>query len=72
MPKSQQSSVVGHVDADPDSTYHPDADPDSDFLFDGVQDPDFFYADPAFHPDADPDPDPSIQIKAQTLEKVLR
>ncbi len=30
--------------------------------------------DPAFHPDADPDPDPdpSFQIKAQTLEKVLK
>ncbi len=25
-----------------------------------------------FHPDADPDPDPSFQIKAQTLEKVLK
>jgi hypothetical protein len=67
-------SVVDHLDADPDSTYHPDADPDSDcylmrirmrirILFD---------ADPAptFHPDKDPDP--RFQIKAQTLEKVLR
>ncbi len=46
-----------HVDADPDSTYHPDADPDL-----------------TFHPDADPDPnpDPSFQIKAQTIEKVLK
>ncbi len=51
------------VDADPESTYHPnadpDADPDSDFLFDA-------------DPDADPDSDPSFQIKAQTLEKVLK
>ncbi len=44
-----------HVDADPNSTYHPYADPDSDFYPDA---------------DADPDPDPSFQIKAQTLEKV--
>jgi hypothetical protein len=51
-----------HVDADPDSTYHPDADPDFDFLFDA--DPD-----PTFHPDADPDTDPSLQRKAQPLEK---
>jgi hypothetical protein len=37
------------------------------FLFDA--DPD-----PTFHPDADPgsDPDPSFQIKAQTLDKVLQ
>ena len=28
-------------------------------------------ADSTFHPNADPDPDPSFQIKAQTLEKVL-
>jgi hypothetical protein len=43
-----------HFDADSDSTYHPDADPDS-----------------TYHPDADPDPDPdpSLQIKAQTIEK---
>ncbi len=29
---------------------------------------------PTFHLDADPDldPDPSVQIKAQTLEKVLK
>jgi hypothetical protein len=49
------------IDADPDSTYHPDAYPAPD---------------PTFHPDAiwypDPDPDPSFQIKAQTLEKVLK
>jgi hypothetical protein len=49
------SSVLDHVDADPDSTYYPDADPD-----------------PTFHPDADPDPVPSFQLKAQTLEKVLK
>ncbi len=40
-------------DGDPDSTYHSDANPD-----------------PTFQPNAnpDPDPDPSFQIKAQTLE----
>jgi hypothetical protein len=27
---------------------------------------------PTFHPDADLDPDPSFQIKAQTLDKVLK
>ncbi len=44
--------------------YHPDADPDSDF-----------YLDPIFLSDADAadtDPDPSFQIQAQTLEKVLK
>jgi hypothetical protein len=46
-------------DADPDSTYHSDKDLDEDPY-------------PAFHPDADPIPDPSFQIKAQTLEKVLK
>ncbi len=35
------------------------------FLFDA--DPD-----PTFHPDADPDEDPSFQIKALTLEKVVK
>jgi hypothetical protein len=39
--------------------HHPDADPD--------EDPDLTY-----HPDADPDPNPGFQIKAQTLEKVLK
>jgi hypothetical protein len=38
-----------------------------------VVDPHQVYADPdsTYHPDADPDlePDPSFQIKAQTLEK---
>ncbi len=48
-----------HFGADPDSAYHPDADPDAD-------------PDSTYHPDADPDPDPSFQIKAQTLEKVLK
>jgi hypothetical protein len=52
-------------------TYHPDADTDSDFylmrIWIFIADPD-----PTFHPDADPYPDPSIQIKAQTLEKVLK
>ncbi len=66
-------------DADPDedldSTYHPvadsDADPDSDFLYDADADAD---PDLTFHPDADrdPDPDPSLQLKAQTVEKVLK
>jgi hypothetical protein len=39
------------------------------FYVDAVPDPD-----PTFHPDAvpDPNPDPSFQIKAQTLEKVLK
>jgi hypothetical protein len=46
-----------HLDAHPDSTFYPDADADPD---------------QTFHPDADPDPDPSFQIKAQTLEKVLK
>jgi hypothetical protein len=34
----------------------------------------FLFADrdPTFHPDKDPDPDPSFQIKAQTLEKGLK
>jgi hypothetical protein len=45
-----------HVDEDPDSTYHPDAD--------SVADPDSTYL-----PDADPDPNPSFQIKVQTLKK---
>jgi hypothetical protein len=52
-----------HPDADPDFTYHPDADPYSDFLFD---------ADPAAHADSTFHPDASFQIKAQTIEKVLK
>ncbi len=45
-----------HFDADPDPACHFDSD-----------------LDPTFHFDADPDPDmePSFQIKAQNLEKVL-
>ncbi len=41
--------------------HHFDADPVAD-------------SDSTYHPDADPgpDPDPSFQIKAQTLEKVLK
>ncbi len=66
-----------HVDVDPDSTYHPDADPDSDFYLIRMRVQNFFIhadadPDPTFHPDADPDPYPSFQIKAQTLEKVLK
>jgi hypothetical protein len=36
--------------------------------------PHHFDADPdsTYHPDADPNPDPSFQIKAQTLEKVMK
>ncbi len=49
-----------HVDADTDSTFHPD----SDFLFDTDPDAD---PDPTFHPDVDLDP--SLQIKAQSIEK---
>ncbi len=43
----------------------------SRFLFDADANPDL---DPTFHPyaDPDPDPDPSFQIKAQTLETVLK
>jgi hypothetical protein len=60
--KDQPTSVLDphHIDADPGSTYHLDADSIS-----------------SYHPDADPDPDPdltdpSFQIKAQTLEKMLK
>jgi hypothetical protein len=52
-----QPHIDADPDADPDSTYYPDADPDAD-------------SDSTYHPDADPDP--SFQIKAQTLEKVLK
>jgi hypothetical protein len=31
-----------------------------------------FLFDATFHPGADPDPDPSLQIKAQALEKVFK
>jgi hypothetical protein len=55
-----------HICTDPDSTYNPDADPDSDFYLMRTQIR-------LFHLDVEPDqyPDPSFQIKAQTLEKVL-
>jgi type IV secretion system protein VirB6 len=56
-----------HFEADPDSNYIPDADAHPDPTFQPDPDPD-----PTSHPDADPDPDPSFQIKAQTLEKVLK
>ncbi len=45
--------------------HHLDVDPDSTYYPDA--DPD-----QNFHPDSDPDPDPSFQIKAQTLEKVFK
>jgi hypothetical protein len=44
------------ADADPDSSFHFDANPDPTFRFDAIP---------------DPGPDPSLQIKAQNLEKVL-
>jgi len=46
--------------ADP---HHFDPDPDPACHFD---------PDPTFHFGAEPDPDPSFQIKAQNLEKVLK
>jgi hypothetical protein len=51
--------------ADPDPGCHFDVDPDPAFHFDA--DPDL-----TFHFDADMDSDPSFQIKAQNLEKVLQ
>jgi hypothetical protein len=45
--------------------HHVDADPDSTYHRDA--DPDSTY-----YPDAHPDPDPSFQIKAQPVEKVLK
>ncbi len=45
--------------------HHSDADPHPACHFDA--DPD-----PTFHCDADPDPNPSIQLKAQNLEKVFK
>jgi hypothetical protein len=53
------------ADPDPNSTYHLDKDPDLGLLFDA-------YPDPTFHPDADPGTYPSYQIKAQTLENLLK
>jgi hypothetical protein len=45
-------------------------------MYSSVVDPHHLYADPdsTYNPDADPilDPDPSFQIKAQTLKKVLK
>ncbi len=56
----------------------PDADPDPDFYLFRIRMRirilNLFYADPdlTFHPDVDPAPGPSFQIRAQTLEKVLK
>jgi hypothetical protein len=56
-----------HFDADedpyPDCHFYADADPACHF--DAIADPGFYF-------DAVPDPDPSFQIKAQNLEKVLK
>ncbi len=41
-------------------------------VFCSVVDLHHFDADPTFPPAADTDPDPSLQIKAHTLEKVLK
>jgi hypothetical protein len=54
-----------HYDADPDPACPFDVDPDPACHFDA--DPD-----PIFHFDADSDPDPSFQIKAENLEKLLK
>ncbi len=60
--------LARHFDADPDPEpiFHCDADPDPSFHFDADPDPEH-----TFHFDADPnpDPDPSFQVKAQTLKK---
>ncbi len=58
---------TGHRVLDKHSTYHPDADPDSDFYLMRIRIR-------LCHPDAYPDPeqDPSYQIKAQILEKLLK
>ncbi len=53
-----------HGDA---ATYDPDADLDSDFYLMRKR-----TRIRLFQPDADPDSDLSFQIKAQTLEKVLK
>jgi hypothetical protein len=47
--------------------HHFDADPDADPLFYLMR-----IRIPIFHPEADPYRDPSFQIKAQTLDKVLK
>ncbi len=53
------------MDADLDPVFHFDADPNPASHFD--EDPD-----PTLHCIADPDTDPSFQIKAHNLEKVLK
>jgi hypothetical protein len=62
-------------------THHFDANPDPACHFDADPDPTCYFDDPTFHFDSDPrmldsDPnadfDPSFQIKAQQLEKVLK
>ncbi len=55
-----------HFDADPDSTYHPDADPDSDVYLIWMR------IRIRLLTLMRSDPDPSFQIKAQSLEKVLK
>ncbi len=57
------------VDADPDSDFYLIRIPESRFLFDADADLD---PEPTFNAAADTDPDPCFQIKAQTLEKVLK
>ncbi len=59
---------------DPDSTYHPDADLDSDYYLMQIRIRILFDADQTFHRNADPyrDSDPGVQIKAQTLVKLLK
>ncbi len=56
-----------NFDADPGPACHFDADQDTDssFRFDADLDPTFRF-------DADPDLDPSFQMKAQNLEKMLK
>jgi hypothetical protein len=54
-----------HFDADPDPACHIDPDPDPACLFDA--DPDSH-----LHRSDKQDPDPSFQIKAQNLVKVLK
>jgi hypothetical protein len=66
-----ETSVVDpNPDADPYSTYHPHADPDSDFYLMRIRMRIRIRL--CHHADPDLDPDPSYQLKAQTLEKVLK